>query len=150
MKTTKGLTLVETLIAITLFGVLSAATAGLMLSSINLRSGNQRSLQAEHFVNKVLEEHKDYWSVLDNYDKIPDYVTTGTLGTETPESMSINISYSCMDADGNFLDEDSSALNCVEPSPALRRVAISIYQGENLVAQHVTDIGRPIARSDED
>ncbi len=145
MKNKQGLTLVETLISITLFSILSAAAASLMLSSINIREGNQRSLKAEQFVKRVFENHKDFWSVKENYSLAPEYSFTSQFLRDFPEDVSLEIEYSCLSTNGIILDSDGSLLNCQESNPPLRRVQVNILRGSTIIAQQKTDIGRPIA-----
>ncbi len=145
MKNRQGLTLVETLISITILSVLSAAAASLMLSAINIREASQKSLQAEQFVKRVFEKHKDFWSIKENYELIPEYSFTSQFLEDFPEDISLVIEYSCLNTSGTILDSDGSTLNCIEPSPPLRRVEVSILQGENIIAQQKADIGKPVA-----
>jgi len=146
MRKQQGLTLVETLISITLFSVLSAAAASLMLSSINMREGNQRSLKSEQFVKRIFEQHKDFWSVKENYNLTPDYSITAEFLQDFPDDMSLIIEYSCLNTDGTIISSDNNALNCGQLDPPLRRVTIKILKNGQIVAQQKTDIGRPIAR----
>lgn len=145
MRKNQAFTLVETLIAITIFSVLSAAAASLMLSSINLRENNQDSLRSEQFIKQVLERHKDYWAVKSNYDSLPTYISNYEFTQDMPETMSMNINYQCLDAEGNLLGSGSGALNCSKSNPPLRRVIIEISRNGSLVAKQKADIGRPIS-----
>ncbi len=147
MKNKQALTLVETLVAITLFSVLSVAAASLMLSSINMREGNQRSLKSENFIKRVFEKHKDFWSIKENYALTPNYSFTNEFLQEFPSDTNLAIEYSCLDSNGNKLQSDGSILNCVKDDPPLRRVVISISRNNNTIAVQKTDIGKPIASS---
>ena len=147
MRNKQALTLVETLVAITLFSVLSAAAASLMLSSINMREGNQRSLKSENFIKRVFEKHKDFWSIKENFASTPDYSFTDEFLHDFSTDTSLSIQYSCLDANGDLLGSDGSVLNCELDDPPLRRVVVKISRGDNDIAVQKTDIGKPIASS---
>lgn len=145
MKNKQGLTLIETLISITLFSILSAAAASLIVSSINLRENSQRSLKSEQFIKQVFEQHKDFWSVKENYKLVPDYLFADQFLQDFPNDISLAIEYSCLSTNGTILGTDGTTLNCDEESPPLRRVEISIIRDNAIVAHQTTDIGKPIA-----
>ena len=146
MNNKKALTLVETLVALTMFAVLSAATASLMLSSIGLRDSNQKSLKSEQFIRRLLEKHKDYWSSVDNYQSIPtEYLEGISLNEEIPDEMTLAISYSCLSSDGLIIPSDGSTLACNIPNPPLRKVIITLTKGTKIVASQTAEIGRPLS-----
>jgi prepilin-type N-terminal cleavage/methylation domain-containing protein len=150
---TQGFGLVEIVVAIAIFSIVMAAVSSSLISNMQLRQRNQKSLAAQQYALEALEIHKNHWSIVDNYrgrttstpftapsapnlvafdNRRPGYVQTPTY------------SYSCLSSAGTMLPLTTNSLNCSVSNPDLRRVTVVITDLNNTVlARLTTEIGRP-------
>jgi prepilin-type N-terminal cleavage/methylation domain-containing protein len=156
MKTIRGFTLVEVIVALGMFAIISAAISGLMISNLRTRQGSQQSLNAQQIAYAVIEHHRQHWSVLNNYDSsvtgaqvLPAFSTASYTQNVGINVSSIDISYGCLDANGtNRTDTASlSSLRCSLTNPALRSITVVVKDSQNnQTARLVAEIGRPSAK----
>jgi type II secretory pathway pseudopilin PulG len=155
MKQQTGLGLVEIILSIAIFGLLSTVISSTIISSMKLRRESQQQLIAQQYAAEVLERHRDYWSIKTLYENqdFPgsDSRFTDSLSSKPEFVNSVIARYSCFDSNGT--NRTSAALesgvtpttiNCTVVSPALRRITVTLTDttGEAL-ASLTTEIGRP-------
>lgn len=155
----KGLTFVEILVAISIFGVLALSVSGLMFTSLDVRRGNQLDLKAQQFAQLIIERHKDYWSVKDNYayaegdaagayDVVPTYISDSSITNDFPGGITgVDVSYGCLASDGQDLSNSIPPLYCSLPNPPLRWVTVTLTDASGVVRTELkTEIGRPVEK----
>jgi prepilin-type N-terminal cleavage/methylation domain-containing protein len=164
MKTNRGFTLVELLVALGIFAIVSASITALMTSGLRTRQASQRTLNAQQVAYAVIEDHKNFWTVKDNYavktgatnqTLLPNWNTASYLQNVGVEVANVAISYGCLDADGTSrtntaaptaITTQADALNCSVAEPALRSVKVTIKDRQGRVTADLTsEIGKPVA-----
>ncbi|MGL4609123.1 MAG: PulJ/GspJ family protein [Trueperaceae bacterium] len=158
MKHSRGFTLVEVVVALGLFAIVSATISSLMISNLRTRQGSQKSLNAQQVAYAVIEQHRQHWSVLNNYDSsitgaqvIPVFNNAPYTQNIGVAITSIDVGYGCLDANGTDRTDTSATstdpLRCTLPRPALRRVTVTVRDTQNnQTARLVSEIGRPSAQ----
>ena len=146
MTSKSGLGLIEILISLAIFGLLVAAISGGLLSSMNLRRINQEQMNAQQYAGEIIELHKDYWSVEQNYEEntLPSNANFTNLQSRRPDFVkTVTLTYTCLSSSGSSLS-GSGPLGCSTTNPDLRRLTIEmINQNDKVIAHLVTEVGRP-------
>lgn len=157
IKRRKGFSLVEILVALSIFAVVSIGISGLMISSLQVRQGSQKTLNAQQIAFAAIEHHKDLWSVAKIYqitgtnpasNLIPDFQNASYTQNVGVDAANLTASYGCLDSNGTDRSgTDGSKLFCTLDNPALRRVTITVRDAQSRVtAQLTAEIGRPAAK----
>lgn len=155
-----GFSLIELLVAIFFFGVVAMAVGGVLVSGTQTRRDSLLEIQAHQFAFDLLERHKDYWTVAENYELkdndqanagsvVPPYVRAGGgLAAGVPSGIGgVDVSYSCLGADGTDLSDATGPLYCSVADPQLRRVTVTLTDLTGAVRSRlVTEVGRPYLR----
>jgi type II secretory pathway pseudopilin PulG len=136
-----GLTMVELLVAISFFGIVSVALFSFTMSSLQTRRNSQLDAQAQQYASGVLEAYKSLWS-----QSIP--YSLASHPTASIKKILGN------DYDSAFKSPEISTDRCFNVNraavpcagnPSLRQVTVTIRDGQNKIrAQLSTEIGRPI------
>lgn len=158
-KTQTGFSLVEVIVALAIFALLSSAAGLLMTSGFDLRQSNREKSEAQQFARQALELHKEHWSLKENYKQegvgenvIPKIVRLPATSPEIldylPDGMSLDIDYSCLSTNGTSLYSNEGLLNCSSQNPPLRSVVIKLYKGTGTNVVEIlsvkTEVGQPI------
>ena len=154
----KGLSLVEVIVALTIFSILGVTVSALMTSSLGLRRNNQALTDAQVAAQHILELHKNHWKVIENYEfdtsrgtiaLIPQPLRSNqSLASIIPHGSSLSLEYGCLRSNGNVITGSGQGLSCSENNPPLRSVRVIIQDSQGIVRANLrTDIGRPIANS---
>ena len=150
---TKGLSLIEVLISLSILSIIGVAVMGIMVSSLRVRRESQRAAEAQQFAYTVLERHKEYWNNVQNYkldeaqpsNSLPLYVRSDALSSEVAATgFSLDLRYGCLDRNGVTMAGSEAPLYCAIPDPDLRSVTIILKEGEKQRARLYTEVGRPI------
>ncbi|KQR04673.1 pili assembly chaperone [Deinococcus sp. Leaf326] len=139
----QGFTLIELLVAIALLGILAAVLTATLTGSLNLNRQSQRQLDTTSNVQQVMENVRNAWNTLGNYNSacvpglgLPDGYTVKFInlsaraqpltaagavatGTSTPPRNDVNRATSCTAATGATVGSGTSA-----QVPAMRRVVV--------------------------
>ncbi len=151
----KGFTLVEILVALSIFAIVSIGISGLMISSLQVRRGSQKTLNAQQIAYAAIEDHKDFWSTKKRYDLkdtvsgfIPNLQNASYAQNVSVDATNMAASYGCLDSNGtDRTNTNATKLFCSVESPSLRRVTITVNDAQGQVtAQLTAEIGRPAAR----
>lgn len=166
MKKDRGLTLVEVLVALGIFAIVSASITALMTSGLRTRQVSQRTLNAQQVAYAIIEDHKNFWSVKGNYTiktgtgatnqiLLPNWGSASYLQNVGVEVANIGLSYGCLDADGTdrtntvaptVITTQAQVLNCSVGDPGLRRITVTIQDSQGRVTANLTsEIGKPVA-----
>lgn len=140
MKQTKqqGFSLIELLIAITVFSIVMLALSGLIVNGMKVRRGNETESQALAYANAVLERYKSFWISAQTYNS--GIVLSDQQLPEKPQGFSVVTAFHCIDLQGVII----SPAACSTMIPPLRRVEIEVQNSEaKTVAQLSTEIGNP-------
>jgi prepilin-type N-terminal cleavage/methylation domain-containing protein len=164
MKQNRGFTLVELLVALGIFAIVSASITALMTSGLRTRQVSQRTLNAQQVAYAIIEDHKNFWSVKDNYaiktgatdqKLLPSWNTASYLQNVGVEVANIAVTYGCLDANGTdrtkaaaltTITTQADALNCSLSDPGLRSIKVIIKDRQGRVtADLASEIGKPVA-----
>jgi prepilin-type N-terminal cleavage/methylation domain-containing protein len=168
MKTNRGFTLIEVLVALGIFAIVAASITALMTSGLRTRQTSQRTLNAQQAAYAIIEDHKNLWSVKSNYtvnpskadqrlipywDNKPNWSSASYLQNVGVEVRNVSIAYGCLDSNGtnrtntvipNPVTSQAQILNCTTNDPALRRVTVTVRDAQNRVTANLTsEIGKP-------
>lgn len=157
MKHQDGLSLLEMLVALVFFAVLTIAVSGLMVSGLRVRRGSQLEIEAQQAAQSLLEQAKDYWSVLENYriptvgaseeDILPLFIRDqNELAANLPESVTAAaFTLGCLESDGTDISDTNAPLFCSEDNPDLRRIGVTLTDASGETYTLSTEIGRPFS-----
>ena len=138
----KGFSLVEILIALVVFGIISAGVSSLLLANTKFRRETVQGSEEQQYLSSYLETLKRRWSFIDVYTTIhtdPDAFAGPPLPYGyTLSDLSIDVS--CWNADGSPVSAPPNPSCSGVTNPPLRRVVVKLG-GASLA----TEIGRPFA-----
>ena len=148
LRDSRGLSLVEVLVALAVFSIVGVAISGLMVQGLQVRRENQLNTQAQAYASSVLESYKSHWANLENYETYVPGTKIGTL--DPPEAFAleldlVDIDTECVDLEGEKWTEDACDPDTdgYEPPP-LRQVTVKLTdQAGKVRADLVTEIGNP-------
>jgi len=133
---TKGLTLVEILIALAVLSVTLAVFTASMGSSLDVSRRSRIDTIASEYAQSVLERYRVYWSN-------PAYFAGGTH-PNLPDDLRNRLSSAGLRASISTLpvNPDGSAFTGTT-APPLRRVVVEVYRGNRLMTRLSGEIGNP-------
>lgn len=151
MKRTQGFSLIELLIAVSVFSIIMIALSGLVVQGLRLRRVNELENQAQAYAAAVLERFKTYWSVRENYNSYDADLGSATaleplVGLpQAPAAFEaegeppiLYINTGCVELNGTFTEDP-----CAE-TPPLRRVQIVLTGSDGKVySDLITEVGNP-------
>jgi prepilin-type N-terminal cleavage/methylation domain-containing protein len=168
MKSNRGFSLVELLIALCIFAIVATSLTALLTSGLKARQKSQRILNAQQIAYAIIEDHKNFWTIKNNYavkvpaptpaqQLLPRWDLAGYLQNVGVEVARVSVAYGCLDTDGTNRSvaatlaittemTQAQVLNCSVNDPDLRRVTITIQDAQGQVTANLTsEIGKPVA-----
>jgi len=133
---TKGLTLVEILIALAVLSVTLAVFTASMGSSLDVGRRSRIDTIASEYAQSVLESYRVHWSNPANF-------ASGTR-PDLPADLQNRLSSAGLRASISTLpvNPDGSAFTGTT-APPLRRVVVEVYRGSRLMTRLSGEIGNP-------
>ena len=133
---TKGLTLVEILIALAVLSVTLAVFTASMGSSLDVGRRSRIDTIASEYAQSVLESYRVHWSNPANF-------ASGTR-PDLPADLQDRLSSAGLSASISTLpvNPDGSAFTGTT-APPLRRVVVEVYRGSQLMTRLSGEIGNP-------
>jgi len=133
---TKGLTLVEILIALAVLSITLAVFTASMGSSLDVSRRSRIDTIASEYAQSVLERYRVHWSN-------PAYFASGTH-PDLPDDLQNRLSSAGLYASISTLsvNPDGSAFTGTT-APPLRRVVVEVYRGSQLMTRLSGEIGNP-------
>jgi prepilin-type N-terminal cleavage/methylation domain-containing protein len=133
---TKGLTLVEILIALAVLSVTLAIFTASMGSSLDVSRRSRIDAIASEYAQSVLERYRVHWSNPDNFAR--------GRHPDLPADLQNRLSSTGLHASINTLpvNPDGSAFTGTT-APPLRRVVVEVYRGSQLMTRLSGEIGNP-------
>lgn len=147
MVNRSGFSLVELLLAISFFGIVSAAIFGLTMASSSMRRDSIKAARAQTYANGMLELYKDAWSEPDSYNAGA-RPTNALLKYLDPANNIDNSEFYATFAPPELSDDQcyvAGAVGSCATSSALRYVSVTIKdkQGDAITTAS-SIIGRPV------
>lgn len=140
----KGFSLVEILIAMTVFGIVAASVSSLVMANSRLQRESRQDIAAQEYVDRYMERLKRLWLIPDRYR---DSRLMGNLD-RPPAGYAFRdlvISVTCIDTGGIEL-----AGGCDTENVPLKRVEVSLVKGDDVAARAWAEIGEPYGSQEED
>jgi len=133
---TKGLTLVEILVALAVLSITLAVFTASMGSSLDVGRRSRIDAIASEYAQSVLERYRVHWSN-------PAYFASGTR-PDLPADLQDRLSSAGLSASINTLpvNPNGSAFTGTT-APPLRRVVVEVYRGGQLMTRLSGEIGNP-------
>jgi prepilin-type N-terminal cleavage/methylation domain-containing protein len=133
---TKGLTLVEILIALAVLSITLAVFTASMGSSLDIGRRSRVDAIASEYAQSVLESYRVYWSNPANF--------AGGTRPNLPADLQDRLSSAGLSASISTLpvNPDGSAF-AGTTAPPLRRVVVEVYRGNRLMTRLSGEIGNP-------
>ena len=133
---TKGLTLVEILIALAVLSITLAVFTASMGSSLDVGRRSRIDAIASEYAQSVLERYRVHWSN-------PAYFASGTH-PNLPDDLRNRLSSAGLRASISTLpvNPDGSAFTGTT-APPLRRVVVEVHRGSQLMTRLSGEIGNP-------
>jgi prepilin-type N-terminal cleavage/methylation domain-containing protein len=154
VRKTDGLTLIELLIALTIFGILSSLVVSSLTGSFQLTRQSRVTLRATTHVQRAIEEVRGQWRVPHKYDHA--CVDVFELTPAPSEGIALRTRFIDLDSNanprpGNQEKEVTNPRTCSDRASdvcesAMKRltvVAVDAKQPEQVLAQAVLDINCP-------
>lgn len=140
MRTNRGLSLIEVLVALAIFSIMGVAVTGIFVQGLQVRRQNVLNTQAQAYANLVLEQYKSAWSDPTKYETHQDpSLPPAPKVFEIDRINRIDIDVLCAYLDGSTKDDCDA-----DDTPPLRRVHVKLIDYDSkLRADLVTDIGKP-------
>jgi prepilin-type N-terminal cleavage/methylation domain-containing protein len=137
-----GFTIIEVLVAITIFGILVLLIAGSMSGLFGLSGKNGSQVTATNLAQQVVEQVRGQWQNLASYNEacittLPAGVTAPTVQDEDAQGNAVNASYSL-----NVKATCGQASPAAAQGSALRLVQVSVTSGKVTSALNI-EIPRP-------
>ena len=149
-----GFSLIELLVAISIFAIIMTALSGLIVQGLRLRRVNELESQAQAYAATVLERYKAYFSVNRNYDEYVNGLTDREalndifsetsrgenleLPTAFEDEANLTVTTWCIDVEGNEIADCTA-----ETRPPLRRIRITLSNQDTVYADLFTEVGDP-------
>ena len=150
-----GFSLIELLVAISIFAIIMTALSGLIVQGLRLRRVNELESQAQAYAATVLERYKAYFSVNNNYDRYVNGLTdrealndifgeTSREGNlELPaafeDEANLTVTTWCIDVEGDVIADTA----CAAEAPPLRRIRVTLSNQDTVYADLFTEVGDP-------
>ncbi|MGL4609863.1 MAG: type IV pilus modification PilV family protein [Trueperaceae bacterium] len=141
---TKGLTLVEIVVAIGVFSIVMLALSGMIVSGLQLRRKNNVDAQASVYAASILELYKNHYSTSANFDKGTSPVIPEPPGAVKQVVARIDTTITCIDVEGEVIAGADTSDADKDPCE-LRRVGVTVLDLEDKPrANFVTEVGKPL------
>jgi prepilin-type N-terminal cleavage/methylation domain-containing protein len=135
VRRTKGLTVIEVLIALTLLGILVSAIVSPIISSFQLARTNRLSLDATSEAQRIIETIKGQWQSPSRYDANCAVISLTSNQTVTLAAVnsdgSANATALTFTSSGCTTSTSPGTSACPATQPALKRVSVRVVDLNN-------------------